>query len=69
MKEQQRHNWEQLYLPLTDESRDGKRQLDPTICKEVTRLLGLLLSECMKLSFQPHGDRADYWPRDPRRAG
>ena len=24
MKEQQRHNWEQLDLPLTDESRDGK---------------------------------------------
>jgi hypothetical protein len=47
MKEQQRHNWEQLYLPLTDEGRDGERQLDPTICKEVTRLLGLLLSECM----------------------
>ena len=47
MKEQQRHNWEQLDLPLTDENRDRKRPLDPTICKEVTRLLGLLLSECM----------------------
>ena len=47
MKEQHRHNWEQLDLPLTDESRDGNRQLNPTICKEVTRLLGLLLSECM----------------------
>ena len=47
MKEQQRHNWEQLDLPLTDESRDGNRQLNPTICKEVTRLLGLLLSACM----------------------
>ena len=47
MKEQQRHNWEQLDLPLTDESREGNRQLNPTICKEVTRLLGLLLSECM----------------------
>ena len=47
MKEQQRHNWEQLDLPLTDKSRDGNRQLNPTICKEVTRLLGVLLSECM----------------------
>jgi hypothetical protein len=47
MKEQQRHNWEQLDLPLTDKSRDGNRQLNPTICNEVTRLLGLLLSECM----------------------
>ena len=47
MKEQQRHNWEQLDLPLTDKCRDGNRQLNPTICKEVTRLLGLLLSECM----------------------
>jgi len=49
MKEQQWHNWEQLDLPLTltDESRDGNRQLNPTICNEVTRLLGLLLSECM----------------------
>ena len=46
MKEQQRHNWEQLDLPLTDENQDRKRPLDPTICKEVTRLLGLLLSEC-----------------------
>ena len=46
MKEQQRHNWEQLDLPLTDESREGNRQLNPTICKEITRLLGLLLSEC-----------------------
>ena len=25
MKEQQRHNWEQLDLPLTDESREGNR--------------------------------------------
>lgn len=47
MKEQQRHNWEQLDLPLTDENRDRKRSIDPTICTEVTRLLGLLLSECM----------------------
>jgi len=46
MKEQQRRNWEQLDLPLTDESRDGNRQLNLTICKEVIRLLGLLLSEC-----------------------
>jgi hypothetical protein len=46
MKEQQRHNWEQLDLPLTDENQDRKRPLDPPICKEVTRLLGLLLSEC-----------------------
>lgn len=46
MKEQQRHNWEQLDLPLTDENQDRKRPLDPAICKEVTRLLGLLLSEC-----------------------
>ena len=46
MKEQQRQHWEQLDLPLTDEKRDRKRTLDSTICKEVTRLLGLLLSEC-----------------------
>jgi hypothetical protein len=46
MKGRQRQNREQLDLPLMDERADEKRQLDRKICKEITKLLELLLDEC-----------------------
>ena len=46
MKRQQQDNGEQLDLPLPDGRREERRKLDPEICKEVTKLLELLLTEC-----------------------
>jgi len=46
MKGQQRPNLEQLDLPLMEERADEKWQPDQKICKEITKLLELLLDEC-----------------------
>ena len=46
MKRQDRQYRQQLDLPLADKNRDAPRSLDRAICKEVAKLLGLLLSDC-----------------------
>jgi hypothetical protein len=46
MQGQQRQHWKQLDLRLPDKSLDKHRKLDQEIRMEVTKLLGLLLSEC-----------------------
>jgi len=55
MKGQQRQHWEQLNLSLPDKSRDEQRNLDPEICEEVAKLLGLLLGACAASTAKTEG--------------
>jgi hypothetical protein len=55
MKGQQRQHLGQLNLPLPDKSLDEQRNLDPEICKEVAKLLGLLLGACAASTAKMEG--------------
>ena len=46
-KQQQHQQWRQLELPVSDRNAVEYRRLDPEIRKELTRLLELLLGECV----------------------
>jgi hypothetical protein len=47
MKGQQQQHSGQLTLPLPDKGADERRNFDPEICKEVAKLLGLLIGACV----------------------
>ncbi len=55
MKGQQRQHWKQLNLSLPDKSRDEQWKLDPEICKEVAKLLVLLLGACATSTVKMEG--------------
>ena len=55
MKAQQRRHSEQLDLPLSDKGRNEQRTLDPEICREVAKLLSLLLDACVLTAAKTKG--------------